>query len=415
MEFLETTLENGLEVVAECNGRAHAAALGFFVRAGSRDETANVAGVSHFLEHMAFKGTPTRSADDVNREFDAMGALHNAFTSEENTVYYAAVLPEFQDRALELLADILRPALRQDDFETERQVVLEEIRMYEDQPPFGADEKCRALFFGPHPLGQSVLGTLESVGGLTAEAMREYHRRRYGPGNVTLAAAGRVDFDRLVEGARRCCGAWAPARAGRDTADPVTREGFQAVHKPSATQQYVVQLALGPGAQDRERHAARLLASVLGDDSGSRLFWELVDPGRADAAVCQHCEFQGAGVLATYLSCDPALAPENLRSVRALYARAANDLPVTPEELAQAKSKTCSRIVLASERSQGRLFAVGGEWVERRRYVSVREDLDEVAGVTCDDVAAVLARFPLTRCATVTVGRGDAALFRDAE
>ena len=147
---------------------------------------------------MVFKGTPSRSADHVNREFDEMGAHYNAFTNEENTVFYAAVLPEHQRRAVDLLADILRPSLREDDFNTEKQVILEEIQMYEDQPPFGADDKCRALHYGAHPLGHSVLGTAKSVGGLSVEAMLDYFRRRYSPGNIVLAGAGRIDFDALV-------------------------------------------------------------------------------------------------------------------------------------------------------------------------------------------------------------------------
>src|SRR5512141_930133 len=129
MELLKHTLPNGLEIVAECNGAAYSTALGFFVNTGARDENDAIAGVSHFLEHMVFKGTPTRSADDVNREFDEMGAHYNAFTNEENTVFYATVLPEHQDHAVGLLADILRPSLRQDDFNTEKQVILEEIQM----------------------------------------------------------------------------------------------------------------------------------------------------------------------------------------------------------------------------------------------------------------------------------------------
>ena len=119
--------------------------LGLFRQDWLRDESDAIAGVSHFLEHMVFKGTPNRSADDVNREFDEMGAHYNAFTSEEKTVYYAAVLPEYQAPAVELLADILRPACREEDFNTEKQVILEEIKMYEDQPPFGADDRCKAL------------------------------------------------------------------------------------------------------------------------------------------------------------------------------------------------------------------------------------------------------------------------------
>ncbi len=128
MEFLTHTLPNGLEIVAECNGEAHSTALGFFVKTGARDENDATAGVSHFLEHMAFKGTPSRSADDVNREFDEMGAHYNAFTNEETTGFYAAVLPEHQGRAVDLLADILRPSLRTEYFNVEKQVILEEIR-----------------------------------------------------------------------------------------------------------------------------------------------------------------------------------------------------------------------------------------------------------------------------------------------
>lgn len=404
MEFCKHTLPNGLEVVAECNGQAYSVALGFFVRTGSRDETDAVAGVSHFLEHMTFKGTPTRSADDVNREFDEMGAHYNAFTNEENTVYYAAVLPEFQERAVELLGDILRPSLRQEDFETEKKVILEEIQMYEDQPPFGADEKCKAAHYGPHPLGRSVLGTLQSVADLPVEAMRDYFRRRYAPGNVTLIGAGRIDFDALVKAVDRTCGAWEPVRAGRALGEAVAHEGFQVICKPQATQQYTVQLAAGPAAEEEQRHAARLLAAVLGDDTGSRLYWELVDPGLAEQASLHHYEYEGAGLMMTYLSCDPGRAGENLRRTVDVYRRAQSDAPITAEELAQAKSKLGSRIVLSGERPRGRLFSVGGEWIERRRYLSVREDLEATAAVTPEQVAAVLARYPLTRSTTVTIG-----------
>ena len=147
MRFRQQTLPNGLDIIAECNPAAYSAAFAFFVQTGSRDETDALSGVSHFLEHMAFKGTPTRSAADVNRELDEMGAHSNAFTSEEQTVYYVTVLPEYQDRALDLLSDLMRPALRPADFETEQQVILEEIAKYDDQPPFGAHEKSMALHF----------------------------------------------------------------------------------------------------------------------------------------------------------------------------------------------------------------------------------------------------------------------------
>ena len=178
MEFRKHRLDNGLEIIAETNADAHSMSVAFIVRTGSRDETDEVAGVSHFLEHMCFKGTPRRSADDVNREFDEIGAHYNAFTSEECTAYYASVLPEYQESSVDILADILRPSLRPDDFNMEKKVILEEIQMYLDHPPFGMDDRITQLHMGRHPLAKSVLGTAESVGDLSPEQMRKYFDAR---------------------------------------------------------------------------------------------------------------------------------------------------------------------------------------------------------------------------------------------
>ena len=352
MEFRKTTLGNGLEIVAECNDEAHSSALGFFVQTGARDETADVAGVSHFLEHMMFKGTATRSAEDVNREFDEMGAHYNAFTSEESTVYYAAVLPEFQEPVVRLLGDILRPALRKEDFETEKQVILEEIKMYEDQPPFGADDKCRAAHFGRHPLGHSVLGTVESISRLPVEAMRTYFARRYSPANIVLAAAGRIDFDDLVGTAEKVCGGWDRIAAERDISPVTTKPSFEVIAKPSATQEYLLEMSNAPSATDDERYAAKLLTTILGDDSGGRLYWELVDAGLAEHASLHHYEYMGAGAFLTYLSCDPEYAADNLQRVLKIY-RQAETKDFTAAELAQAKSKISSRVVLGASGPAG--------------------------------------------------------------
>jgi len=403
LQFREHVLGNGLEIVAECNPRAVSMALGFFVKTGARDETPEVAGVSHFLEHMLFKGTSQRTADDVNREFDEMGAHYNAFTSEEKTVYYAAVLPEYQDRALTLLADIMRPALREADFDTEKQVILEEIQMYQDQPPFGMDDRCKALHFGDHPLAHSVLGTLETVGRLPVGAMRDYFTRRYCPGNIALVAAGRVDFDGLVRSAEQRCGAWAAAPAPRTIEPARSRRSFECVRKEAATQQYAIQIANGPSATEVDRFAAKLLATILGDDSGSRLFWALVDPGLAEHASIGHYDYQGTGMYLTYVSCAPENAADNLQRVLDIY-RAAETAGVTEEELEQAKNKINSRVVLSSERPRGRLFNVGANWMHRHEYRSVKDDLDTVDAVTTAAIAEVLKRFPLSVSSTVTVG-----------
>lgn len=403
MEFRKHTLENGLEIIAECNDEAHSTALGFFVQTGSRDESDEVAGVSHFLEHMVFKGTPTRSADDVNREFDEMGAHYNAFTSEENTVYYAAVLPEHQANAVELLGDIIRPSLREEDFDTEKQVIIEEIRMYEDQPPFGADEKCKAVFFQQHPLSRSVLGTVESITNLQVGQMRDYFRRRYSPGNITLAGAGRIDFDQLVRTATQICGHWEPVETGRKIDRAAAHGETLWLHKETATLEYVMQLAAAPGAADSDRFAAKLLATIVGDDSGSRLYWELVDSGQAEQCSLSHHDYQGTGVFMTYMSCPAEATQENLERITALFAEVER-AGVTPAELAQAKSKINSRVVLSSERPRGRLFNVGGNWLQRREYRPVAADLAAVDAVTVEEIARVLAAYPFSLNTTVAIG-----------
>ena len=151
---------------------------------------------------------------------------------------------------MELLADIMRPALREADFNTEKQVILEEIQMYQDQPPFGMDDRCKALHFAHHPLGHSVLGTLDSVGALPVEAMRDYFQRRYCPSNIALVATGQVDFDALVKLAEQHCGAWQPATAPRDIRPAADHRAFECVKKDGVTQQYAIQIANAPSATE---------------------------------------------------------------------------------------------------------------------------------------------------------------------
>lgn len=403
MKFRHETLDNGLEVVAECNDAAYSMGVGFFVRTGARDETDEVAGVSHFLEHMVFKGTPRRSAEAVNRDFDEIGAHYNAFTSEENTVYYASVLPEYQEPSIDLLADIMRPSLRGEDFDMEKKVIIEEIQMYADQPPFGMDDHIKALHFGRHPLARSVLGTVDTIGALTVDQMRGYFESRYSPGNVFVAAAGKVDFDALVKQVAARCGHWTVQTAPRDTPRADSAVAFECIERESSTQQYILQLADGPASEDADRYAAKLLATIIGDDSGSRLYWELVDPGLVETASLGHYEYQGLGMLFTWLSCAPEDAAENFARLQAIY-RLAEVKGFSPEELRQARSKVKARVVLGSERPRNRLFNVGGNWMQRREYRSVASDLATLDGVTLDDLHAELAKYPLSRASTVTIG-----------
>lgn len=403
MEFRTHQLENGLEIVAECNPQAHSLSLGYFVDAGSRDETEELSGVSHFLEHMVFKGTPNRTAEDVNRELDEMGSASNATTSEERTIYHSTILPEFQVPMVELLSDIMRPTLDEKEFETEKEVIIEEIQMYDDQPPFGGHERLMAKFLGEHPLGKSVLGTVDSVGNMSAAQMMGYFQQRYSPGNIKLIASGKVDFDELVSTAERCCGAWEPFAVTRDKSRGVTHPGFEIMLKEQATQEYVLQLSEGPAAESKDRFASRILSTIVGDDSGSRMFWEFIDPGIAEYAGMGCYEYQGTGLIMSVLCCQPDSTQANLELLAHIQQTVEAD-GVTEQELELAKRKISAHIILSSERPENRLFAVGANWMQRKEYKTVREIADAYQSVTLDDIHRVLAEYPLSRSYTLAVG-----------
>lgn len=418
MEFQQTTLSNGMKVIAETNESALSASLGFFVRTGSRNETPEISGVSHFLEHMIFKGSETRSATDVNWQLDEMGADANAFTMEEQTVFYASLLPELIEDAVELFCDILRPALREDDFEMERQVILEEISMYEDQPPFGADDKSRELFFGDHPLGNSVLGSIDSVSGLTTDRMRQYVQDRYRPDNVVLVGAGRLNFEHFVAQAEKSTWHWSkPSTSGNISwsgddssakdGDVLRRvrgqRGFHHLIKDGAAQQHTMLLFDSPGAMDEDRFAAGLLANMIGDDIGSRLYWELVDSGLADYAGLGTCEFYDNGFFALSLSSEPEDAVEVLARTRKLF-RTVMQHGLTLEELDRSRNKILSRLVLANERPGGRLFSLGGEWTIRNEYRTVRQDLDDLRRVGAEDIQNLLQKYSFEEPLLVSIG-----------
>lgn len=293
--------------------------------------------------------------------------------------------------------------------------------MYDDQPPFGADDRCRAAFFGAHPLARSVLGTVASIQGLPVDAMREYHRRRYAPGTMVLAASGAVDFPALVAAARRLCGDWAvepgdrsvtrgPGTGGSGQSPAPVATAVERIVRPSAALEYVVRMSAGPDENHADRFAAKLLAVILGDGSGSRLYWALVDPGLAEQASCHHHDFLDAGLFTTQLSCDAADAESALARIVDIYATAARE-GIAADEFARARNKLASRVVLSGERPRRRLFDVGLEWSHCANYRTVRDNLRIVESLTLDDVHRVLATWPLAgAAATVLAGPdGDAS------
>lgn len=400
IEFRQQTLPNGLQIVAELMPGAYTAAFGYFVRSGARDETDAQAGLSHFLEHMVFKGTSQRSAAQVNRELDELGGQSNAYTSEEQTVYYATVLPKYQRRIVDLLSDLMQPTLAPQDFETERLVILEEIAKYEDQPPFGAFERSMEMRFGHQGLGRRILGTTQSIKTMTAAAMRSYFQQRYLPSNMVLAAAGNVDFEALVQQAGSLTAHWPTASASDSLRFPACDQPPADVQSPplqrgDTSMAYVIRLADAPSSTDPDHIAMRLLATIIGDDSGSRFFWELIDSGRADAAATWTQEFLDCGLFMLYLSCDRNRLDGNLRLIDRIVSQVRQQ-GVTNEELEQAINKTTSGLVMHSERPGNRLFSLGSRWLMKQEYLSVDQTIAKYRQVDVAAVQHVLERFDLT-------------------
>lgn len=403
MTFHHTTLSNGLEVIAEINDRAHSTAAGFFVKTGSRDETSELSGVSHFLEHMTFKGTPRRDALAVNKDFDKVGAKHNAQTSEEDTFYHVTCLPEYLPPAFDVLADILRPTIGEDDFETEKKVIIEEIRMYLDNPMSVAYEAAKTAHFGTHPLGNSILGTVESITALKVGQMREYFARRYSPANIVLGFAGKADWNQLTKLAEQHCAGWQGGPASRQAAPVRGTCAAQYILREEDQQQTVVGASDGPPLETQDRYAAHLLATILGDHTGSRLYWTLIDPGLADGAELSYQDYNQAGAFFTFLSCEPDDTQENLARIADVY-RTIMSEGVTDEELTQAKNKVMARSVLRSERPMGRLASLGFHWMYRRAYLTLEDELDAFSRVTLADLRRLLREYPLWPMTIVSVG-----------
>jgi predicted Zn-dependent peptidase len=402
--FHSHTLKNGLQLIGETSPSARSVALGFFVRTGARDETGDVSGVTHFLEHMVFKGTPRRSALDVNRDFDKIGAHYNAFTSEENTVFYAAILPEYIPQAVDILADILRPSLRVDDFEMEKNVIIEEIGMYEDQPTWSAYDHAKRAYFADHPLGNSILGTPESIRALGRDQMHAYFERRYVAPNITAVAAGNFDWERFVAIIEEQCGAWNAGLVGRQGVRETKGSGkFEVVTRSKVAQEHVFLISPGPPVESPLRYAADTLALALGDDSGSRLYWALVDPGLADSADASFHDYEGTGSFYTSFSCEPGRTQENLGIVLSLLHDVQKE-GITEKELQQAKSKIGSRVVRGSERPMGRMQAIGMAWTYLHQYRSVDDDLKSFDAVTLKAIRDVLDRYPIDGVTTLALG-----------
>ena len=369
-KFYKTALSNGLTILGEANEANVSAAIGFFVKTGARDETDLESGVSHFLEHMLFKGTPTRSAIDINLELGNLGAQANAFTSEESTVYYSAIIPENFRAMQELLSDMMRPLLDPEEFAMEKKVILEEIALYQDRPHFYLFENAFKDYFG----------------------MKSYFDRRYSPSNIVLAATGNFSWESFVSDAERLCGGWENFSVLRDTPRYAGKSGKRNILRKNLSHSHAVLITSGACAQDPERYPLSLLANILGDSSGSRLYWALIDKGLADSASVDNDERDGTGCFSTYVSTSPERLDEVLSIARSVLA---SPLDFSEADLERAKSKIVSRIVLDGELPMGRLMALGMEWSYRRESTPLSVIVERVQNVSRGDIEGALKRFPL--------------------
>lgn len=391
LAYKTARLDNGLRIIAEVDPSAHTAACGFFVRTGSRDECRELMGVSHFLEHMMFKGTDTRSADDVNREFDELGASYNAFTSQELTAFHAHVLPEFLPRALDLLADILRPSLRAEDFVAEKSVILEEIAMYDDMPFWRLHIETLERYYGEHPLGFRILGTKDTVTAMTRDQMAAYFAKRYSPDNMILALAGTLDFDSIVDGAQQACGAWQQTNAKRAHTQPTLEDRRFTVRDQRVNRHYLLAVSPGPAMQDDRRYAANMLAHLLGASEGSLLYWALVDPGIAEEAAAAYDARDGLGEFYVYASCPPERADEVEKIINEQIRKCPTELD--DDDLERFRSRIATSVTLAGERPAGRMRRLGQMMNYLDDYLTLEDELARIRSVTLKDIRNIHDEF----------------------
>jgi predicted Zn-dependent peptidase len=402
LKFHYKQLANGLEIVAEENPDSYSFAAGLFVKTGSRDEEPGVNGVSHFLEHMMFKGSEKYTWEDVNRIFDEIGARYNAFTTQEMTAYYANVLPEFTERAIEHLSHLLRPAIRPSDFDTEKKVILEEIAMYLDDPGHRLYEKLMEAHFGNHPLSLSVLGTADSIRKLERDEMAGYFQRRYGPGNMVLSVTGVMKFDEIVKLAEKYCGSWPRVQAPRLSPEPLYKPQKQTLSDPKLNRTYTMAMTPAPSAQDERRFAARVLADVIGDTEGSRFYWALVDNAIAEEADFGFYPHDACGSF--YLS----LVTDHTRTTQALdialkeLEKIKRDL--NDEEIERAKNKIATGHVMQGEEPLGRMRSIGGQWLYNREYRSLEQDMAKLMSIDAKALKNLMSQFPFEPMTIVTLG-----------
>jgi len=384
-----TTLPNGLRIVSESMPSLRSVAIGCWVDTGSRDENANESGVSHFLEHLLFKGSEKLSAREVSETFDAIGAESNAFTSKEATCYWARLLDQELPTGLDILSEIIqRPAFRPNEIAAERQVVIEEINMYEDDPNDVAFERFTTAVFADHDLEDPVLGTRDSIRGVSRDEIAEYWGRRYGAGSLVVAAAGSVDHDELVEMIGERFGEWSGDGVDHDHSQA------QAVSKIHVTrrdteQAHIILGGHGLNRSDERRWAFEILNHVLGSGMSSRLFREVREErGLAYAIYAFKLAYADNGAWGVYVGTTPSQTETAMNVIREELAKVVAE-GITSEELERAKGSMRGGLALSMEDPNSRMVRLGRDEMTGMPHLSVDERLAKLESIDLDQVKAV--------------------------
>jgi predicted Zn-dependent peptidase len=390
-------------------------ALGFWIGTGSSAESTDEAGLSHLIEHMLFRGTARFESLEIDQIFDGMGAELNAGTGKETTSVYSRVLDGHMERAFDVMADmVFRPRFDATELEAEREIVLEEIAMYEDDPQDKVFDVLGEAVFGDHPLGRAILGRADVVAGTPAEGLAAFHAGRYVPGNVVVAAAGSIDHDALValvRGAEAAAGRTLEAHLPGDVGPPTARVRF--VEKE--TEQYHVCLgAPGISREDDRRFALRVLDNILGGTSSSRLFQEVRERrGLAYAVYSFTSLYAHTGQVGLYVG----TRPENVGTAMEVVADELERFriePATADELARSKENVKGRAVLALESTTARMNRLGASVLTGIPLLSIDEVIERIDAVSMDDVAGLATElFAPERLSAAGIGASEER-FREA-
>jgi predicted Zn-dependent peptidase len=411
-----TELDSGVRIVTESLPALRSVAVGCWVGTGSRDEPEELAGASHFLEHLLFKGTDTRSATQIAEDVESVGGDMNAFTAQEMTTYYVRVPDERLGLALEILSDIVwSPALRPEDVDQERLVILEEIRMRDDAPEDLVHDIFSDAVFPEHPIGRDVIGSPETIKAMQPEQIAAFHARHYHPSNVVVAAAGNLDHDEVVALVESGLTVPAGERPPREVygGDPPPRP--LAVLERSTEQAHVVLGMRALRRDDPDRYALTVLNQVLGGGMSSRLFQEVREQrGLAYSVYSYRAAFEETGALAVSAGTNPDRVAELLAVVDAQLELLVADGGVATRELDAAKGHLKGSLALSLESSSSRMHRLGRSELTMREVPTLDELVAEVDAVGPDDIARVIDRVLATEERTLAVvGPFDEARFAD--